>query len=244
MSNTDTTTDTSSQAPFPAFRHHIKVTTQVFVTINWDGQKLSITGVECPTLRGDCDRFGQIHDTVRPFNPRLADLWERWHLNDMQPGCEHQRKRPEYEKPAMLELQPLTWGDKYHELRKQAVEGTMAPEDWAKWPATIKAVEALTMGLNKPAHPARWGEQGEQLLAEGLVKLDTNDRNRERHRGANWVSPAEHPDGLLSKPCEVCGYKYGTAWLREDVPVEVLRELHDMGPEAGDDELPRCWRRP
>jgi hypothetical protein len=37
-----------------------------------------------------------------------------------------------------------------------------------------------------------------------------------------WVRPDEHPDGLLTKECEVCGYKYGTAWLNEPVPDDVL----------------------
>ena len=34
--------------------------------------------------------FGQITDDVRTVSPRLADLWERWHLNDLRAGCEHQ----------------------------------------------------------------------------------------------------------------------------------------------------------
>lgn len=40
-----------------------------------------------------------------------------------------------------------------------------------------------------------------------------------------WVSQSEHPDGLLSKPCPVCGYKYGSAWLKEAVPDEVIEFL-------------------
>ena len=43
-----------------------------------------------------------------------------------------------------------------------------------------------------------------------------------------WVTRAEHPKGLLSEPCEVCGYKYGSAWLREDVPAEVLDFLTSL----------------
>lgn len=37
-----------------------------------------------------------------------------------------------------------------------------------------------------------------------------------------WIRPDEHPDGLLTKPCDVCGYKFGSAWLNEPVPDEVL----------------------
>lgn len=50
---------------------------------------------------------------------------------------------------------------------------------------------------------------------------------------ANRVRPEEHPDGLLCKPCEVCGYKYGSAWLHEDVPGEVIEFLASLPEQAG-----------
>lgn len=40
-----------------------------------------------------------------------------------------------------------------------------------------------------------------------------------------WVSPKEHPEGLLGKPCPTCGYKYGTAWLVDPLPVEIEKEV-------------------
>ena len=45
-----------------------------------------------------------------------------------------------------------------------------------------------------------------------------------------WVRPDEHPEGLLTKPCEVCGYKYGSAWLNEPVPQDVLDWLFALPP--------------
>ncbi len=50
-----------------------------------------------------------------------------------------------------------------------------------------------------------------------------------------WVSEKEHPKGLLSKPCPTCGYKYGTQWLHEDVPQDVLEFLS---------QLPKSYERP
>ena len=88
--------------------------------------------------------------------PKLRDIWERWHLNDMRPGCEHQR-------------------------------------DW-------DVSEMLTVG--------------------------------EKQKAAGWVYPSEHPKGLLCKPCEVCGYKYGSAWLKEEVPADVLDYLKTLGDPA------------
>lgn len=40
-----------------------------------------------------------------------------------------------------------------------------------------------------------------------------------------WVRPAEHPDGLLGKPCPVCGYRYGTEWKHEPLPQEIIDEV-------------------
>jgi hypothetical protein len=42
---------------------------------------------------------------------------------------------------------------------------------------------------------------------------------------AIWVYPTEHENGLLTKPCPVCGYKYGSAWLFEELPEEVIKEV-------------------
>jgi hypothetical protein len=41
-----------------------------------------------------------------------------------------------------------------------------------------------------------------------------------------WVYRKEHPQGLLMEPCPVCGYKYGSAWLHEDLPKAVLDEIN------------------
>lgn len=37
-----------------------------------------------------------------------------------------------------------------------------------------------------------------------------------------WVRPSEHPDGLLGKECDECGYAFGTAWIQEDLPADVI----------------------
>ena len=39
-----------------------------------------------------------------------------------------------------------------------------------------------------------------------------------------WVSRKKHPQGLLSEPCPICGYRYGTEWLIEELPDEVVSE--------------------
>ena len=34
-----------------------------------------------------------------------------------------------------------------------------------------------------------------------------------------------HKDGLLTKKCPVCGYQYGSAWIHEDIPEEIIKEI-------------------
>jgi hypothetical protein len=45
---------------------------------------------------------------------------------------------------------------------------------------------------------------------------------------AIWVYEGEHKDGLLNKPCQVCGYRYGSSWLKVEVPEDVLEWLYNL----------------
>lgn len=50
----------------------------------------------------------------------------------------------------------------------------------------------------------------------------------QRYDSANmlsWVTRAEHPEGLLSHPCPTCGYKYGSAWMKEEIPADVVSTI-------------------
>ena len=161
----------------------------VFVTITYDTGRLSITGVVGPKSNGDAfGSCGQIADTLTDstFRPaknvdtvRLSDVWDRWHLNDMRAGCEHQRA-----------------------------------DGWDTRPID-------------PAKPLR--SYGKHFPGQ----------RQESWNMLTWVRADEHPDGLLSRPCPTCGYKYGTAWLREDVPSDVLTFLANL-PDSPI-PLPSAW---
>lgn len=70
----------------------------LFIELNVADGRLSITGVEGPKANGDArGSSGQCMDTLREiitFAPgwnrtmvnRLYDIWDEWHLNDMQAG--------------------------------------------------------------------------------------------------------------------------------------------------------------
>lgn len=62
------------------------------------GLELSIVGNIWNHIRSDCYSCGQNQDDIRALFPhskrvqRLCDIWDRWHLNGMRAGCEHQRE--------------------------------------------------------------------------------------------------------------------------------------------------------
>lgn len=78
---------------------HTTETGSTFVTINFDGKRLSLQGVEGPYANGNCKGgCGQIVDSIVPgvlhfaegwdrdMLARLIDIWHDWHLNDMRAG--------------------------------------------------------------------------------------------------------------------------------------------------------------
>lgn len=49
----------------------------------------------------------------------------------------------------------------------------------------------------------------------------------EHQRELGWAKYDEHP----SEPCPTCGYKYGNAWLYEEVPASIVAYLTEL-PET------------
>lgn len=133
----------------------------VYCKIRFSDGKLSITGVEGPKPNGDAiGSCGQIVDhlaaDVTEYAPgwdaekvaEFADVWQRWHLNDMRPGSPAQE--------SYLRANPVIY--QYPESHYEKASAALA-----------------AAGLN--------------------------------------------PDN---------GYKYGSAWLKESVPEDVLRFLSSL----------------
>lgn len=148
-----------------------------------DGPVLSITGVVGPKRNGDAiGSCGQCVDSladVDAFAPgwdadkaaELRSVWERWHLNNMRAGCEHQRA-----------------------------------DGW----------DARPIDPSKPTRAYGRHFPGQRSDSWNML---------------TWVRRDEHPDGLLSHPCPTCGYRYGTAWLHESLPADVVDWLRNL-PDA------------
>lgn len=196
------------------------------------GQALSISGVEGPTndgnARGSCGQIvmdldpaditpapGWTLELIREF---LA-VWDRWHLNDMRANCDHQTGE-EWDTSKQLGLQEYTWGDKYHGRRRAIENGSATVEEYTEYQAISPRVLAVTIGIKRPKYET---PEIAELLAAGWVKP-----GKQETKTAGWVNPEEHPDGLLGKPCPVCGYKYGYAWNYEPLPAGVVDFLKSL----------------
>lgn len=213
-----------------------KVFLQIDYTIKDKKGWLSIEGVQGPLDNGDCrGSCGQCIDVLRnevtaPASgidvAKLADIWERWHLNDMRPYCEHQRDWPVEE---MLEVQTYTTTTKADDLATLARLERATPEEADLHALTEKVYHMLTVGSYED-YPA---DDIARLLAAGML-----EPWKVKRESAGWVYPYAHPRGLLGKKCPTCGHHYGSAWRYEEVPEDVLEYLRAL-PES--DAMPSIW---
>lgn len=204
----------------------------VFVKVEFRDGKLSMTGVEGPKHNGDAiGSCGQIE--IQPGNKswKFADgwdrdkvhslktIWERWHLNDRNPNCEHQRKLG-WTVKAMQEVKLYHWSlstAKFQEQR-QIKERAMAKlKDHGSAGISRLDQTTLRLPLSRTTHSD---------IAPEHYKPDSRKPTDTRTLG--WLNPEEHPEGILTKPCPECGYKYGTAWRKETVPDTVLDFLKSL----------------
>lgn len=147
------------------------------VELSWEledkgrGLVFSMCGAIWNRQHSDHISGGQNIDEIAALFPdnaqvqRMHEIWQRWHLNDLKAGCEHQRAEGWHERP----IDPS------------------------------KPINSYGKHFEGQSHDS-WNLLG-------------------------WVRKSEHPEGLMCKPCPVCGYKYGTAWLYEPIPEDVLAEI-------------------
>lgn len=207
-----------------------------FAKIEFKASKLSIVGVIGPKAKGNACCAGQCVDEIRAGKPvgewtpemvqQFCDIWERWHLNDMRPYCTHQKELG-WDKIANKSITFYNYQLTSEALNKQRAAKTAAIQALKKGETFTPTTEqtkyaSLPFTISLPNKIS--GE------AEADYKPSEEDSKQTTKR-LGWLTAEEHPDGILCKPCPVCGYKYGTAWLTEEVPQDVIDWLFAL-PEA------------
>jgi len=195
----------------------------LFVKAEYKDGQLSITGVIGPlqngNARGGCGQIDMEEWAFTSYAPgwdaetvaELRRVWSRWHLNDMQAGCEHQRANwPDPTERVEIVTYKLTAAALQAQTRiRSRIAQDVAAFGQCELTEEERALYALPYTTTQTPH------------ADGPTAGRYEVKTREE-KAIGWLTQDEHPRGILSKPCEVCGYKYGSAWLREDVPADVL----------------------
>lgn len=73
----------------------------------------------------------------------------------------------------------------------------------------------------------RAGCEHQRALGWDKIKLDDAGEWVQSNM-AMWTTEDQHEKGVLSKPCPVCGYKYGSQWLFEEVPAWVIEFIKSL----------------
>ena len=212
---------------------------RAFCEIKYDDGKLIIRGVIGPMSNGGCKgSCGQCTDAIRNGSPcngwtkemldKFCSIWNEWHLNDMRPYCKHQKELG-WDKIAStpVTLYHYKLNSKTLRRKKSIKESALnrlcdgmtvaLSDDQIK---VSKLPYSITLPHEISGDAALYYEPQKSLYPgmDGETEVKT----------LGWLHPDEHPDGILGKPCPVCGYKYGHDWKTEEVPNEVIEWLFNL----------------
>lgn len=217
----------------PAICEVYKGTAKAYAEITFMDGNLSIHGVIGPLSNGNCKgSAGQCSDSIREGTPakgwtremldRFCDIWDEWHLNDMRPYCEHQKTLGWDELASeKVTLYHYSLTNEAFRLKREA-EGaaTKALKDGVTFTPSVEQQKyaALAYGITLPHKIS--GEMVQYY--EPKKSLYPGSQGATEIKLLGLLKPEEHPDGLLCRPCPVCGYKYGTSWKKEEVPQEII----------------------
>lgn len=220
-------------------------------SITYTDGNLSIMGVIGAHSNGDCwGGAGQCMDALKDTSlvltdgwtkegvEQLYDVWERWHLNDMRPECEHQRAAGWCEK-AQQKVTLYHWRltsealNSANKAKKAALDALEAEETFTP---TAEQTRLAALPYLLTTHTAELDAEYAPYY-EAKKPIYAGDMDHTETKMLGWLTQEQHPEGLLSRACPVCGYKYGSAWLYEEVPENVVTWLHDL-PSA---RVPCAW---
>ena len=177
-----------------------------------------VTGGQC--VDNIYNKFkGQLKN--RETYETIMALWKRWHLNDMKAGCIHQDG---WKTEAMISI--YTFSLKTDIMSRQNEIKDRATDNLVKTgKASISEEESKILGLqyhleqvvisSLPANMEEYYEPSRSTIYPF-----------KRETAAGWLRYKEHPEhGLLGRPCEVCGYKYGHGWTYRAIDKKDLAEI-------------------
>lgn len=187
--------------------------------------ELSICGDIWNPRHTDIYCGGQCLDTIAeyisaPLFQEIYKYWKLYHLNGMHPECEHQEAQG-WTETAKKEVPLYTFTLTPETLKKQKeLEGVAieAAKRGEPFKTSIKERFVLSLEYSTTTH--------KKELPANMANFYTLKKTEAKLLG--WLHENEHPDGILCKPCPVCGYKYGTEWKHRDIPADVLNRIIEI----------------
>ena len=156
-------------------------------------------------MGGQCiDDLGQYLKYNKTYK-EILNLWQKYHLNGMRAWCQHEHEENPSEKIKVYKLRYNEEGERLSKIRdlgifKQYIE------------VTEEGMKNVPMAL--------YELQASKIFNETGIE--------EKSRG--WVTYNEvfSPDGLIGKPCKVCGAKYGCSWYFHPIPEKDLKRIEAL----------------
>ncbi len=180
------------------------------------------------------ESWGQLTDVISDFFPEVKPLLP-WHLNDMKPGCEHQDELGwGHGKTIALTADSLTPAQR-DTIQVQLLKKYKTNCDVAfrmRW-REITTMRSEAIAFIKLHNGGTCSvDQLEHLMSK--EKVFRVDQSQDLRSFDLWLKEdirkdvkSEEFDAAIYKdsigaPCPTCGYRYGSEWLKRELPAEIV----------------------
>ena len=201
---------------------------RVTVDMEYTEEKcFSVSSNVCKCNKTDIICGGQCLDEIAPHikNPIFSEilrLWKLYHLNGMHPECEHQAALG-WREIAAKKITLYHWRMSRDALEKQ-VAAKLAAVDalkcGQKFIPTKEQQFFASLDYSLTTSDDVLPEDKAEYYEPERASLYAEGRRHTEVKELGWLRENEHPDGVLLKPCPVCGYKYGSGWKHFPIPKE------------------------
>lgn len=199
---------------------------------------LTITGFVGPASHGICEgSAGQCIDEFRDGEPaeewtlemlnKFCDIWSKWHLNNMRPYCDHMEGlgwNAHFKDKIKIETWTLT--RQYQDLKRKAENRALqCLRDGKPFYPTKDEIAYANMKYSMEVYNDEDKSYNYGKLYRDAYEFRERDclgRLNSVYRQRNEISYKDHPLGFLKRPCPICRYEYGTYWLKEELPNDVI----------------------
>ena len=211
---------------------------QCSIEVNINNGRLSICGtVGNPRNNHGFFSTGQNQQMILESFPenkaiaRMVEVWDEWHMNDMHAECEHQRAAG-WREIAVKKVTIYNWTQtmKTFERRKKIEEDAM--ERLIQCGIAKLSEEDQKIVTLKHSFSSQLSVLPDSIAEYYDLEKQTGYSRPSEEKALGWLSPEEHPEGILGKPCPVCGYKYGSAWKTVELPPEIIDEVKSWTAET------------